>query len=57
MNSYWKENEEKKEGIEAEAERSTREGKERERSRRSNDFKAPGKEQSVSINMCSFTIG
>lgn len=57
MNSYWKENEEKKEGKEAGAGGSTREEKERERSRRTNDFKALGKEQSVSISMHSFTIG
>lgn len=56
MNSYWKENEEK-EGKEAGAVGSTREEKERERSRRTNDFKALGKEQSVSISVRSFTIG
>lgn len=57
MNSYWKENEKKKEGKEAGAGRSTRKEKERERSRRTHDFQALGREHGVSISMHSFTIG
>lgn len=45
MNSYWKKTEEKKEGKEAGAGGSTREEKERGRSRRTNDFKALSTEQ------------